>query len=85
MKGKGVCVPVSQLGGNENINFETSTGTSTTTLSIPVIEECVKPIHKFSEEIKKSRAFVVHTRYAAQMKATKKPNAKQPNAKKRKK
>ena len=71
MKGKGICVPVSQLDGNTNINFESSTSTSSTTLAVPVIEECVLHVRKTSEKIKKRRALAERTRQTAKKKSTK--------------
>ena len=45
---------MSQLDVNENIIFETSTSTSTTVHTVPVIEDCVKLKNKSPEEIKKT-------------------------------
>ena len=50
-------MPASQVDMNEHIIFETSTSTSTTVHTVPMIEERVKLKSKTPEEIKKHRAF----------------------------
>ena len=85
MKGKGVCVPVSQLDGNENIDFDTSTHTSTTAQPVPVIEQRFLHVRKTSEERgEKHRVLAARMRRAVTKKATKHRKAKKSNAKKRK-
>ena len=88
-------VSASQVDVNETIYIGTSTGTSTTAHTVPVIEKSVKPVRKTPtrvslkdkspEEIKARKALQKRTLRAANKKQPEKPKVKKPYAKKRKK
>ena len=64
-------IPTSQLDTNDNIDFETSSSTSTTTQPVPVVEECVLPVRDSPEEKKEKKA-LRHHRYEVRPKKSNK-------------